>query len=869
MTQTEAFDQPARDEQRHVVDVVAGVDGNASLPPDSPSPTSESEKDKSRIDQPPSGSAEETYSEQSACGEPVSSNTIYAPDAQGPFVQGDVKGNVIGTDRGKHAGRDIIERFMEVHVSAEGFQSVLQAQKVDELRVLLDLTEDFAPSKMDLSWLEETVIAQQREVLRTDRLLFIVCPDRTIARASAWAIVKEMGYAEAKHRRLLDFHRIASESSTLDLYRLRKRAENKDPNSQDEEIVVVVDAVEANSKAQEFLDSFVVDPLDTISYQLQQNRTSVLYLVDSPEIQARSKTVIEEQSYDGDFPFPNWKIPFLRHVLKPHFATTYLELEARILEQQERWQLGDKPLFGKIKEAIKKRELPAFIESSATDNALPAAETLFSGNELIADTVVYVATFFTDLNSREFQRLVALLLGEKTRTITVPTLKQKEDGTSEKVEVQQEKALVAIWEESMDQVKRQCSLVTAATEGTRTVDFNDPRLRARLKQYLEDENGFFVSSQFTRLFAAGVIFDQSSRIGENMVALTAAVTASDPDYYIGELIRIIEEFEAALSSDGAEDRPAFAFSEMFSGLDAKQSNYHFYQRISALIRVLLGDHQLKGSVHALLEELMQRTLFDAVLKIVRRLRFTAGFDEVYWLKQLFARGNDEAGKQTSAYLDAYLKSLGTRGYQLLTALDSWLPRQEPINQSPSVVGRIALTLLFIHCVEATATYDPKHYGEWPSRHPLFSFRDAEAATDNLNLLARWLFHPWMKCIFSDPNEADSTNQLIATLTFRWVLTLIGPDGRLASSPQPMLTANAVQRILIEQIVTAANPEQQSDMLTYWQGLSCEMIDQIKKLPYADESRKELVWQRNLLNDLIDEFRDFVFAKEQAERKSSH
>lgn len=310
---------------------------------------------------------------------------------------------------------------------------------------------------------------------------------------------------------------------------------------------------------------------------------------------------------------------------------------------------------------------------------------------------------------------------------------------------------------------------------------------------------------------------------------------------------------------------------MFSGLDVSQSNHHFYQRISALVRALLADQQLKVSVHELLEELMRRSLFEAVLKILRRLRFTAGLDEVYWLKQLFERGNAAAGIKTSEYLYAYLKNLDSRGYQLFTALDSWLPQDQPANKAPNTSASEALTLLFVHCVDTTATYDPKHYGEWPSRHPLFAFRDAQAATDNLNLLARWLFHPWMKCIFSEPSEADSTNQLIAALTFRWVLILIGPDGRLTSSPQTdsTINANAVQRILIEQIVAVSNREQQAELFSYWKGLSRDMLDQIKELPYAGEVRKELVWQRNLLNEMVDEFRDLVAAKEKALKESSH
>ena len=812
---------------------------------------------------------------------PVPPVTVNAPNAKGPIVTGDVARDAIGTllrARGDAYGSvgQVYKIKAEAHSTVgqvyqtngnigtvhlgpvyhgvDPTQASPPGQAVEDIKSLLDLTAEFPPHKSDLSGIEPALTSKYREVLESKRLLFIICPDRTMARTSAWSIVEEMGLTESTQRRLLDFQRIDPERSTPDFSHLRSKTDESNGGDGYNEVVVVVDAVavraKVQEKAQEFLDSFLGDTLDLISHRLKQHRMSMLYLVDSEHLHARLRTVVGGHL----IPFPDWEINFLQSLLKPCFPDNYLEIETRILALREEWD-NEKEFLCEIRQLIKDKKLFEFLESR---QAVVTSEPVFNGNDPIPDTVIYVATFFPDLNAREFQRLVNLLLDKKTKTVTVTTLKLREDGTSEAVEVPKEKALVDIWEESMDEIKSRCLLSTKPdSEGIRTVSFKDNRHRAQLKQHLENECGFFVNRQFACLFSAGVLFDPSVRIGDSMVALTAAAAASDPDYYISELVLVIGQFET-LTAESVHT-VSVPFFAMFAGMDVFQANRRVYQRISALVQRLLGEYQLKGAVNDLLEQLMRRRLFDAVLKIVRRLRFTAGFDEVYWLKQLFERGNDDAGIKTSAYLYGYLKSLGARGYQLLTALDSWLPRQDPINKPPTTAAGEALTLLFVHCLETTAIHDPEHYGEWPSRHPLFAFRDVESAENNLGLLARWLFHPWMKCIFSEPSESESINDLITRLIFHWVIILIGPSGSLTSPQQrdSDVSAGVVQHILIDRVIAATNAEQQSQLLTSWQGMSRDIVDQIKELPYSNEGREQLIWQRNLLDDLIAEFRALV------------
>jgi hypothetical protein len=127
----------------------------------------------------------------------------------------------------------------------------------------------------------------------------------------------------------------------------------------------------------------------------------------------------------------------------------------------------------------------------------------------------------------------------------------------------------------------------------------------------------------------------------------------------------------------------------------------------------------------------------------------------------------------------------------------------------------------------------------------------------------------MKSILVNPEGLESINELIGALIFHWTLILIGPDRSLANvSRTDSICSIKVQRILIQQVVAATNSEEQSNLLSIWQGMSRDMMGQIRDLPYSSRVRKELVWHRNLLDQLIAEFREDIVANESVRRTSS-
>jgi hypothetical protein len=841
------MDQATSDQPRKVEVIEPLDESTAEEPCPAPEPVGEATF--------PPDSDSDSGSENKSDGSSSWSSSIDAQGAKGPTV-------------GRDVGRDLYQFVFNTPILRDLIE---QAHGLKTPVPLVELTVDLPPNKSDLSWIDANVVENYYEALKTEHLLFIICPDKQIARASAWSIVKRVDLADEQNR-LLDFGRIARERSAPDFFFLRKPADPKETDKELQQLIIVVDAIDTLPEAQEFLAKIVTKTPDDITHQLRCNQISMICLADSENIQARLKTTVEEQTYQEELRFPDWQVPFLRAVLKPHFEDGYLELEQKILSRRSTWDPSDKIFVARIRELVKTGSLLARLESPEPVTEPPVGETVFRGDDPILDTVIYAATYFPGLTLREFQQIVTVLLADKTKTVTASVLKEKEDGSSERVEIEYEKPLIEIWRESMDQIKRQCLLVTmSGPEATRTIDFRDHRMRARLKLHLIEEYPFFIASQTDRLLEAGLLFDPSPQIGENMIELIAEVTATDSDYYVnGWLVKIITDFEEGMNPANHRDIPLSPVFQTLAGIDLSQVDHHVYKRITNLIRTLLEKHGLTDAVDNLLEQLIHEKRYDSILKIVRRLRFARGFDEFYWLKQLFDRGHKVASSDNFAYLYKYLRSSGGRIYELLASLDSWLFRAGQIPQFPSTSGKEALRLMFVYCIESTAGIGPDNYGVWPSTHPLFTFKDIESARTNLKLLLRWLFHPWMKSVFSDKGAVNGIDELIAELTSQWVFLLIGPLGRLSGSTQDGLPdsppkAREVERIFAEQLVESTNSEQQSNLLAIWRASSRDVIAQIKELPYGTEGRQELIWKRNLLDDFITQIRDLVEAQQKSKR----
>jgi hypothetical protein len=789
-------------------------------------------------------------------------------DANSYYGEYDIRGNKF---------RDLILTNLP-----EGFSA--QQNQQEETKPLIDLTSELPSANTDACCIEPTLIEECCEHLKTSRLLLISCADKQIATSSAYAVVDAMGRVHASLQgRFLDFERIARGNIQPSVFVLRSANEsNTEDSPKNGEVVIVVDTIgrHQDSKAQQFLNSLMGTSFPVLSLDLKQKQVSLLCLVDVEAIQARMQMTIDGETYEDTLACPHREVPFLGTLLRQHFPETYEHVQAKIEQQRGRWGTNNKRFWIEIKELIKRKQLLSLLETPYAPNEVDI-DALFKDDDIDQDVrivVLFVAIFCPNLNAREFHRVVQLLLGDRTRTVTVNTTRINDKGIVETLDVKEERSLLEIWQQRSDKIKEECHLHSVPdTEITRVIDFKDDRLRPMLKQVLEQEHAFFTSTHIERLFTAGLLFDPSPRISDSLVKVTAAAAASDPDYYGTELLlETITKFEQVFEKDEPAAISTIAPLQLLSDLGKSEASLRLYSRLSNLLRILLDQYKLHAAAQSLLEQLVRRKHYESVFKIVVGLRFTQGFDQFHWLKQLLERGDLEVKTLTFGYLHRCLRGMGTKVYQIFVGLDAWLPKYEqkkdqtPIQQkSATASGSYALVLLMAYCLETTRDLKASDYGAWPSCHPLFVFPDVDTANTNLSLLARLLFHPWMNDAFpkeEDEDESTDVQDLISDLIFHWILILFGPprdedEQQRIEKPSTGPNSITVNQILIQNVVANASDEQRQHMLARWQNASELMLYIIKMLPYGDEAREEMVWQRSLLDDLINQFKDYAEAAE--------
>ena len=492
---------------------------------------------------------------------------------------------------------------------------------------------------------------------------------------------------------------------------------------------------------------------------------------------------------------------------------------------------------------------------------------------LLADIVLYAGTFFIDLKPREFNRVVNLLLGNKKKTITVSTLRKTEKGESEQVEVEREKPLAELWQESMDRIKAECGLTAApAADKASVVSFRNHQFRDELRGYLRSDYPFFINNQLEQLMNVGLLFDSSSNIATNVINLAADVAVTDPEYIQEWMENLFDEMKEFFIVDFDSTRTVGPILQPLATLNYRDAKERLCQRLASFIRRMLEAHQLKETTNELLERFMRAQLFPYLLEIVKALRFTPDFDEFYWFKQLIERGDADSRDATMFSLSYRMQNSGPRVYQMLQEMDSWV-KIDPESRSRS--GPNALQLLIDFCLQTTVAMPPDQYGVWPSSHPLFRFTDAKTAADSLRLLSRWLCHSWMATVIVERFDTPSANYSIGALIAEWIFFLLKPGENSTSTSltefEPMnlgVTAQEVSQILIQQIAEATDKQQQDELLFWWQ-LRCEsLLSQIEQLSNVDAEGSVKIWKRNLLNDLVARFKVVVYERQMAQMTTS-
>lgn len=488
-------------------------------------------------------------------------------------------------------------------------------------------------------------------------------------------------------------------------------------------------------------------------------------------------------------------------------------------------------------------------------------ESLFKETDSIKGIVLYVATFFPNLSPPDFERVVSFLLAEQTTNVTVKSQITTEQGEVRLIEKSENKPLTEIWKESQHDILFQSCLLRSVEreDSSQIIDFNAPDLREKLKKFLKEERTIYLSQQFKQ--ARLLIFDSSVKtIAINAIYLSVDMAIASPSTY-GEdwLFEIIVRFtDKANKTIDIDSEAGQQLNRLASEIAAENRRKFVFVRISRLIEEMLAYSQLKPVVKQFLEDLMSEKRYDAVLGIVKRLRSVVEFDELYWVKQLLDRGNEDARSQAYKFLYSQLEQSNSRIYEMLETIKTWLPKSDSPPRKYSQSNKYALQLLFEYSLETISEMDVKHYGCYPSKYPLFAPLNSDSIESNIKTLISWIFYLddegelAIQHIDEDINNTELI-QLIGFLFVGWFMILLGLEKK-----EPAPEASQIADNLIRQIILHTNRSQQKELVHFWE----ELIDELLYADVEESSgevedkklRKRTLRQRSVVKQLKKQFK---------------
>jgi len=713
--------------------------------------------------------------------------------------------------------------------------------------------------------------------LKNERVILVECFDENILRSATYELVNR---AEKYYEKRL----LAFEGGELKQTDLHLSILVNEKIGSGEKLIVVI-----SLKSQRFLDSMFVEEslyAQSIKEQLEKNDIMFVCFANSGFLQ---ENVVGEKY--SNFHFPKWTIPFLPYLLKAHFKDEAKSIEEQILQQRNYglWDENnsDREFYGlvygylrngaeQLRKEVEKRK--QYEEGQSVQEFLKEIQKvrpkeLVQDDQLVKNTVLYVATFFPGLSRRDFDYVVSLLLeGQKTENTVESSLVKTKKGRiigTECILKKEEKDCLEIWENGQDKLFAECHLQVIRSEtGSQIFDFSLPYLRGELKKYLEQKS--FYLKHFERFQESGLLFNfnVSRNIINNLINLSVEMAISDPNYYGGNwLMGIIiglkqhiaidteieadNEFEALIQSIAIE----------LAKKERRQQIRPIIIRLSELIREMLNHPQLQEMIKNFLENLMKIKQYDAVLVIVlgivKQLRFVSQFNGMYWIRQLLERGDSEAKDQAYQTLLDQARFSGLQTDELLGTVQTWLPDRDLGREKYSVSNKYALKFIMDYAINTVSHFKEVHYGAWPSKYPLFANLEENQDFRQIDLLMSWLFHPGMQdalYALNDPLVKEnniSVNILLADLIEMWFKILYGLDTKKVR-PKSLLAA--LDRLL-QQIVSNTDRSQQTELMRRWWGRQSFFIEAINKIDVAQRAqRQRLSNERQVILELHKKFK---------------
>ncbi len=704
--------------------------------------------------------------------------------------------------------------------------------------------------------------------LMSQNLILIGCPDLELSLDAGYALIERLSIPDDRKWKI-DLRSHLNKGTIIGIKSLLPENEQKKTKA-----AILVNAI--HKPAEDLIESLLLESFVAESFEgiLRENNVYMLCIVQSRYIDERQSDPLRELKT------PFWKIPFLRPLLKQNFDD-YESLEQRILCQRQkgRWKEDESEFCGEIKTFLKKGQLRKVIENR--DNPVSVSvETIFKDDDYIGKSVLYSASYFRDMTSKEFCSLVESLLGNRKVFKSVPEYKQDESGSLELVHTRIEVPIINIWRDEKDPIMWKWLSETYSTKNAANViDFSDYQMRDSIRNFLEESRRFLLKDNFRTLQEQGFLFYPSDQVAENMIGLTCDMMSAYPDEFNTDwLVELIVNIRDSFETTRASSTKRLASIAQFLKAPEASALALVYSRISELMRQLLKNQKLKEIVAGTFVELIRSRKHDCVFNLIRRLRTASEFDEFYWIKQLLNQGDMVTRLFTYGYFHHRIKTLNPNIPAACQFIEDWLPKEDRPTGQYARSSTYALRSLIQQCLEAVDVLEADSYGVWPSQYSLFAFQDRETAERSVGQMMKWLFHPAMTQALDELDKDSRTgggfaspNNLVGALIAEWFFILMGPDKKTAlyssganngksiaerseqrstGDADTKIDADSLVAILMRQVSLNSDKAQRKEMVEYWEQLRIDLSFLIRFSEYSLDMRAQFIWRNNRLWELI-------------------
>ncbi len=541
-----------------------------------------------------------------------------------------------------------------------------RSQKVEDEKSLQDSVKQLTSrEKREYHPQDEELRAMVQSLLE-DRLILLSSSFAEYALDTAWEVINALPPSATRVQNRIAFEDTSAKNVEFSLQKLcehRSDAENQ--------TVTLVEAL--HSQAYTFPESVLGNSARVEAARQDLKNSKLFLVVVVNHTYATEKELSQRNLAHKSFSY--WNIPFLEPFFQKRFAD-HEQLLAELAKQRAsgKWEEVESNFTKQVASYDANGVLRDIINNGGPKDPESSAESMLKTSSPVEKTVLYTATFFNEITSPEFCRVVESLLDNQS--MRDASAISTNGATSAAAEI--EAPLRRIWDKKKDELFTNL-LVETTTASPRTVSLSEVNLAEPLRKLFERRHRFYLIDQFRALQQTGIFFYPSLRLAKNTTQLAIDLAQLYPDEFnegwIVMMVMRIREYFATRESD--EDQPEDPMFHFLSKTQPGASNVAF-ARVSEICRRFLDSPQ-KSVVPNSLDYLLKNGYQQEVLWLIKQLKFNPEFDDWYWLKQLLNRADLKTKYLTYHYILSYLKQLGTRVYDGLNKLEGWLPQTDRSN----------------------------------------------------------------------------------------------------------------------------------------------------------------------------------------------